>query len=122
MVYLLSQMALFLILAALAGMGVGWWSNQLRSRPSVINEPNVDDMFAIKRRLDACFDDNAKLRRNLKSSDSKLLKLSKKAGANDSASGSRLTDKVSVLMDDLQLRDDTITALEKELELARTTN
>lgn len=127
MIYLASQMALFLVLAALTGVIVGWWSNQLRNRATIasrvaehVDEPTSEDIFAIKSRLDKCFDDNAKLRRDLKSSNNKLQKLSNSHGGTDgSASANHLSDKIVVLMDDLQLRDDTILVLEKELETAR---
>ncbi|MEE9351176.1 MAG: hypothetical protein V3U78_02855 [Thiotrichaceae bacterium] len=120
MIYLALQMALYLILAALAGVGIGWWSNQLRNRShSVETSIEEEDVFAIKNRLDTCFDDNAKLRRELKSNKNQLQKHTKdKISVENSASDS-LREKIEVLMDDLQLRDDTISVLERELEVAR---
>lgn len=127
MIYLASQMALFLVLAALTGLIVGWWSNQLRNRATIaprvtehVDEPTSEDIFAIKNRLDKCFDDNAKLRRDLKKTNNQLQKNSNShEEADGSSSVDHLSDKIVVLMDDLQLRDDTILVLEKELEAAR---
>ena len=131
MIYLVLQMALFLVLAALTGVVIGWWSNQIKNRttPPVATKPvdevAEEDIFAIKRRLDKCFDDNAQLRRDLKSSHKRMQKLSKSTkggntlGTDDVISADHLSDKIAVLMDDLQLRDDTISVLEKELEAAR---
>lgn len=127
MIYLASQMALFLVLAALTGVIVGWWSNRLRNRATVatqtvehVDEPTEEDVFAIKKRLDKCFDDNAKLRRDLKANNQQVEVLSKKQENIDgSVSVDHLNDKIVVLMDDLQMRDDTILVLERELEATR---
>ena len=121
MIYLALEMAVFLILAALAGLVLGWWANYLRTKNNKVNleEFVEEDLFAIKNRLDQCFDDNTKLRRDLKSSNQKLEKVSKPKSQNDSAPKSNLSDKIKVLMDDLQLRDDTILALEIELKSIR---
>ncbi len=131
MFYLVSQMALFLVLAAIAGVGVGWWLYYLRYQPQFVDgnesaspgsreqqqdRQREDDIFAIKRRLDQCFDENAKLRRDLKSAQ----KASVHAGnGSDTTTDAALQDKFKVLLEDLQLRDDTILALEKELERMR---
>ena len=121
MIYLALEMAVFLILAALAGLVLGWWANYLRTKNNKVNLEEFvgEDLFAIKNRLDQCFDDNTKLRRDLKSSNQKLEKVSKPKSQNDSAPKSNLSDKIKVLMDDLQLRDDTILALEIELKSIR---
>ena len=127
MIYLASQMALFLVLAALTGVIIGWWSNSLRNRTTDatqiaehVDEPTEEDIFAIKKRLDKCFDDNAKLRRDLKDNNKHVKILSKKQTDIDgSVSIDHLNDKIVVLMDDLQMRDDTILVLERELEAAR---
>ncbi len=118
MIYLVLHMALYLILAALAGVGIGWWFNQIRNNSHVIEELDEEDLFAIKHRLDKCFDDNAKLRRDLKSSNHHSQKIAKGNGSNTS-SRENLKEKLQVLMDDLQLRDDTILVLERELEITR---
>jgi len=124
MIYLVSQMALYLILAALAGVGLGWWSNHLRNKPQ-ITEWSVsedEDNFTLKSRLDKCFDDNAKLRRDLNSGNLQLKKMSKGNHSDNTRSSDSLVEKIKVLMDDLQLRDDTILVLEKELERSRNNN
>ncbi len=120
MIYLALQMALYLILAALAGVGIGWWSNQLRNRSHSV-EPLIEeeDVFAIKNRLDKCFDDNAKLRRDIKSNNSQSQKRTQGDASVQNNSSDSLREKIEVLMDDLQLRDDTISVLERELEVAR---
>jgi len=125
MIYLVSQMALYLILAALAGAGFGWWSNHLRNKPQVTEllVSEDEDDFTIKNRLDQCFDDNTKLRRELKLSNLQLQKMNSKGNHSDNlGSNDSLVEKVKVLMDDLQLRDDTILVLEKELEVSRNNN
>ncbi len=126
--YLVLQMALYLILAALAGVGVGWWFNHLRNRSQAVELQTIqsidenEDAFSIKNRLDKCFDDNAQLRRELKLSNEQLQKMSKSNIPEPAGSKNTLLEKIQVLMDDLQLRDDTILALEKELEMSRNHN
>jgi hypothetical protein len=122
MIYLALEMAVFLILAALAGLIIGWWANHLRTSSNNKNDDEEfveEDIYAIKNRLDNCFDDNAQLRRKLKSSNHKLEKLSKNKNIEGLPSVTGLNDKIDVLMEDLQIRDDTILALEKELEAVR---
>ena len=119
MFYLAIHMALFLLAATLTGIGIGWWLNHLKGR-NLYDASLENDTFSLKHRLDKCFDENALLRRNLKDADKKIRKLGKKpAQAKDGGSDDSLQEKLAVLMDDLQMRDDTIIALEKELAIAR---
>ncbi len=122
MIYLVLHMAIYLILAALAGVGIGWWFNQMRNNSPAIEELDEEDVFAIKHRLDKCFDDNAKLRRELKSSNHHLQQTAKNIDSDNTSSPETLKEKIKVLMDDLQLRDDTISVLERELETTRNTS
>ena len=120
MFYLIVQMALYLILATLAGVGIGWWINELRGKPQTTEMLIEDDnLIAIKRRLDQCFDDNAKLRRDLKASKQSSRKHFPGNETTGETSTETLNEKIKVLMDDLQLRDDTLSALERELEKVR---
>lgn len=125
MLYLASQMIVFLVLAALLGIATGWWLNHLRNQPQPVSLTAKDDLaryetdndiFTVKRRLDQCFDENARLRRELKSAKERLTQ-----SGNEQASADiqELQGKIQVLLDDLQLRDDTIVALEQELERLR---
>ncbi len=120
MFYLVSQMALFLVLAAAAGVVAGWWLYRIHYRIHRISlsdgsaMTDSDDMFTVKRRLDNCFDDNTKLRRELKSARKQLSNHTA-----ESVTDGTDEDRVKVLLDDLQLRDDTILALERELERVR---
>lgn len=122
MVYLAIQMAIFLIVAAAAGVITGWWANQLRTNWNAKDEIDEKDVFAIKHRLDQCFDENAMLRRKLKKSESVVKRSGRNGEVEDIGSNDALGEKVKVLMEDLQIRDDTIVALEKELEAVRSSS
>ena len=121
MLYLALQMAFLLVISTLIGVVVGWWINRLKQKPVVECDDTVrdEDLYALKSRLDKCFDDNAALRRDLKGKEARLdsSDIGTKSGSEESQV--MLNNKVAALMDDLELRDDTITALEKELEVFR---
>jgi len=129
MLYLAIQMAFLLLVSALIGVAIGWWAKRV-SQPSIDTlEDSIveldktetemdDDVYALKNRLDKCFDENASLHRDVKTKETQLRRLntrSESEGMPSDASSEALRDKVTALMDDLQLRDDTILALEKEI-------
>lgn len=132
MLYLAIQMAFLLLVSALVGVFIGWWAKRVSQKPNNAGtEESVvldtietdDDVYTLKSRLDKCFDENASLRRDVKVKQTQLNRLNIRYGqvndANDSSNDTSLDllhDKVTALMDDLQLRDDTILALEKEIE------
>jgi uncharacterized membrane-anchored protein YhcB (DUF1043 family) len=128
MLYLAIQMAFLLLVSALIGIAIGWWAKKV-SQPSIdtFDESTVelddteinDDVYALKNRLDKCFDENASLHRDVKTKETQLRRLNARSEAVEDISGDTsseaLRDQVIALMDDLQLRDDTILALEKEI-------
>jgi succinate dehydrogenase/fumarate reductase flavoprotein subunit len=129
MLYLAMQMAFLLLVSALIGITIGWWAKRVSQVPaidageeSVVEPDNTemdDDIYALKNRLDKCFDENASLHRDVKAKETQLRRLNARSepveGISSDASSEALRDKVIALMDDLQLRDDTILALEKEI-------
>ncbi|MEZ5479981.1 MAG: hypothetical protein R3E95_21610 [Thiolinea sp.] len=81
------------------------------------------DPFGARSRLEQCHRNNAELRRELQETQEQL-ELCRRAGnlPADDEMLDRLRAaeaRVTALMDDLQLRDDTIAVLEKELEQLR---
>lgn len=131
MLYLAIQMAFLLLVSALVGVIIGWWAKRV-SQPSreELEEALAsdamqtnDEIYTLKHKLDKCLDENASLRRDVKTKQTQLNRLNTRYGQSaedndDSGTTSvdALYDKVKALMDDLQLRDDTILALEKEIE------
>ena len=128
-------MAFLLLVSALVGVVIGWWAKRVSQRPSMKESEKHsdipddfeinDDIYVLKNRLDKCFDENASLRRDVKVKETQLNRLNARSGqiddrANDTSS-EILLDKVTALMDDLQLRDDTILTLEKEIEAMKST-
>ena len=105
MFYLILQIAFILAIATLAGLGAGWW---LRGKTgdvtSALREP-PEDPFDARFRLEQCHRDNATLRRELNADVLERLEA--------------YEIRVQALMEDLQMRDDTIAVLERELEEAR---
>ncbi|MEN9501905.1 MAG: hypothetical protein RI964_1190 [Pseudomonadota bacterium] len=129
MFYLILQIAFILALATLTGLGAGWW---LRGKTgevtSSIRETAPEDPFDARFRLEQCHRDNATLRRDLKESEELAEKLQHRL-ENTSSSDADVLERleayetrVQALMEDLQMRDDTIAVLERELEEARTRN
>lgn len=117
MLYLATQMLLFLVAASLMGVIIGWWLAKLNKQEEVEPILEDEDIYALKYRLDKCFDDNATLRNNLKQSHNKIDEISREQTVvAQSTDSSFLQEKIDVLMEDLEMRDDTISALEKELE------
>lgn len=126
MFYLVSQITIFLFIAVLAGVAIGWVTRgQLPRLKEGGNKVLPDDPFDARFRLEQCHRDNAALRRDLKDAEDKAEKLQgrlENAENSDADVLERLEVaeiRTQVLMEDLQLRDDTIAALERELEELR---
>lgn len=122
MLYLASQMVLFLSIAVFLGLFVGWWFFRVYANNQSLHHEVVSggDIVAVKHRLDNCFDENVVLRRDLKVSQDKLSRLN--VDDNDLSqqdTKAELYEKIKVLLDDLQLRDDTILVLEQTIEQQR---
>ncbi|MBK8452807.1 MAG: hypothetical protein WAQ53_08750 [Thiofilum sp.] len=127
MLYLIGQITAFLVIATLGGMILGWWGRGLRQPKLPVNTlPLTTDPFEARSRLEQCHRDNANLRRDLKEAEDHLTKLRAQLDtvSSDTDLVMRLQateDRVSALLQDLQWRDDTIAALERELAQLRTT-
>lgn len=126
MLYLITQIVLILIIAVLAGLWIGWWTRGKlpdASFPAAKELP--DNPFESRFRLEQCHRDNAALRRDLKEAEDQVEKLRARMENTESTDGDVLEKletaeiRVQALMEDLQLRDDTIAALEHELESLR---
>ncbi len=119
MFFLVLQMAFLLVIALLIGVILGWWLNKLKTRQLIADaNPTIDatqgQQFALKNQLNKCFEDNAVLRRELKAARENAEKA--KISTTNNQYDENLQEKFNVLLDDLQLRDDTISALTKELQ------
>jgi uncharacterized protein YneF (UPF0154 family) len=123
MLFLILQMAFLLVIALFIGVILGWWLNKLKTKQAIENaNPTIEatqgKQFALKSQLDKCFDEKRALRLELKSVCDDLKK-GKIVETDTTIKDCNLQEKVNVLMDDLQLRDDTILALRKEIALLR---
>lgn len=126
MLYLTGQIFLIVMLAALIGLALGWWSRALMKdmrEESRINDEEEVDPFGARSRLEQCHRDNAELRRELKETQTQVEQLEQASSlARDDNAMERLQlaeAKATALMEDLQARDDTIAILEAELEKLR---
>jgi len=120
MFFLILQMAFLLIIALSIGVILGWWLNKLKTRQSIANAtPTLDatrgQQLALKNQLNKCFEDNATLRRELKAAEENLTK-TVTPKVDKKSQDHNLQEKFNVLLDDLQLRDDTISSLTAELQ------
>lgn len=128
MLYLIGQITVSLVIATLGGILLGWWGRSLRQPKLPINAlPLTTDPFEARSRLEQCHRDNANLRRDLKEAEDHLAKLRSQLDAVNSDTDLMMRlqtteDRVSALLQDLQWRDDTIAALERELAQLRTTH
>jgi len=97
------------------GVLIGWKFSGGKQRVEEIDES--EELIASKRRLDRCHRENSKLRRACKQQKDKLEQMSKKAElGSDTEMAAQLeaaNAQIQALMDDVQMRDDMITALEK---------
>lgn len=128
MFYLLTQVAVIIAAAVVAGLIIGWWTRGKvpGGTKGILSAKNLpDDPFDARFRLEQCHRDNSALRRDLKESESKLEKLQGRLENADNTENDMLERmetaeiRAQALLDDLQLRDDTIAVLERELELLR---
>ena len=113
-------MAFLLVIALSIGVILGWWLNKLKTRQSIANAtPTLDatqgQQLALKNQLNKCFEDNATLRRELKAAEENLTK-TVTPKVDKKSQDHTLQEKFNVLLDDLQLRDDTISSLTAELQ------
>ena len=122
MFFLILQMGFLLVIALTVGVILGWWLNKLKSKQAIADAtPSFDasqgEQFALKSQLNKCLDESAILRRDLKAAEDNLAKgiPNKKSGSNKEDSNN-LKEKFTVLMDDLQIRDDTISSLCLEIK------
>ncbi len=120
MFFLILQMAFLLVIALSIGVILGWWLNKLKTRQSIANAtPTLDatqgQQLALKNQLNKCFEDNATLRRELKAAEENLTK-TVTPKVDKKSQDHTLQEKFNVLLDDLQLRDDTISSLTAELQ------
>jgi len=122
MLFLILQMAALLTIALSIGVILGWWLNKLKTKQAIENaNPTIDatqgEQFALKHQLNKCFDEKRVLSLELKSVRDSLSKGNMaKTGDETEGDDDNLREKFNVLMGDLQLRDDTILSLRKEIE------
>ena len=126
MFYLTIQIAFLLTIASFIGLAVGWFlcNKTAQSRRTLIPETS-ENPFDARFRLEQCHRDNATLRRDLKEAQELTEKLQTRIENSSQQDGDVLERletyeiRVQALMDDLQMRDDTIAVLEHELEQIR---
>ncbi len=117
MFYLIAQIASFLLIATVLGVGLGWWFAK-NKQPAEIEYDEDKALIEHKHRLDKCHKENAKLRREAKQHKEQLEKLNAQINiAGDDNLAEKLeaaNAQIQALMDDVQMRDDMIIALEKD--------
>lgn len=125
MFYLTIQIAFLLTLAIFIGVAIGWWvANKIKQSPTLPQETS-DNPFDARFRLEQCHRENATLRRDLKETEERAEKLNVRldnSTQHDDNVLERLETyeiRLEALMEDLQMRDDTIAVLEQELEQLR---
>lgn len=122
MFYLTLQIAFLLTIAVLAGLALGWWIRGKATQALMPGKDSGENPFDARFRLEQCHRDNATLRRELKEAEDRAEKLNTRlehSSQQDSDVLERLETyeiRLQALMEDLQMRDDTIAVLEHELE------
>lgn len=125
MLYLIGQILVIVLVATFAGLGLGWWSRGLMAdlRPQATDNQEESDPFGARSRLEQCHRDNAALRRDLRETEEQLEQMQKaKELTREGDMVGRLQAaevRTQALLDDLQVRDDTIAVLERELDALR---
>lgn len=125
MIYLIIQIAFILGVALLAGLAIGWWGRGQAATDQPALRDVADDPFDARFRLEQCHRDNAALRRDLKDTEERVEKLQARLANAETSDGEVLEQleiykiRVQALMEDLQMRDDTVAVLERELETSR---
>lgn len=126
MFYLTIQIAFLLTIASFIGLAIGWFlcNKTVQSRRTLIPETS-ENPFDARFRLEQCHRDNATLRRDLKEAQELTEKLQTRIENSSQQDGDVLERletyeiRVQALMEDLQMRDDTLAVLEHELEQIR---
>ncbi|HHC74742.1 MAG TPA: hypothetical protein ENK78_06680 [Thiothrix sp.] len=124
MIYLVAQISLFILIATLLGALLGWWfrGRKQGEMRSSFDEHSLED----KRRLEQCRREAAALRREAKAQQEMIDRFSRQKGSatrsnpDDSHLRTQLETaqaKITALMEEVQLRDDTIIALQKDTNL-----
>ncbi|SKA79439.1 hypothetical protein SAMN02745130_01996 [Thiothrix eikelboomii] len=125
MLYLIGQILVIVLVGTFAGLGLGWWSRGLMAdlRPPATKSEEETDPFGARSRLEQCHRDNAALRRDLRETADQLEQMQKATELTregDMVGRLQAAEvRVQALLDDLQVRDDTIAVLEKELDALR---
>jgi uncharacterized protein YoxC len=120
MLFLILEMAFLLIIALSIGVILGWWLSKLKAKQAIANAtPTVEatqgEQLALKNQLNKCFDEKVALNLELKSAREALSK-GKPSQVGNIKQDTNLQEKFNVLMDDLQIRDDTISSLCREIK------
>lgn len=120
MLFLILEMTILLIISLSIGVILGWWLNKLKTKQAIANAtPTVEatqgEQFALKNQLNKCFEEKITLNLKLKSAREAVNK-GKMSPTDNKKQGTHLQEKFNVLMDDLQVRDDTISSLCKEIK------
>ena len=124
MLYLIVQIAFLLLIAVTAGLGVGWWIRSFIGTHHPAQDA-LDDPFDARFRLEQCHRDNAALGRDLKDVGERADKLQSRLDHIENLDTTSLEQqeayeiRIQALLEDLQLRDDTIAGLEHELAAYR---
>ncbi len=125
MFYLTIQIAFLLALAIVSGLAIGWWAGSKTAQSRTLAQETADNPFEARFRLEQCHRDNATLRRDLKEAEERTEKLTARlenSTQQDNDVLERLETyeiRLQALLEDLQMRDDTIAVLENELEQMR---
>lgn len=125
MFYLILQIAFLLFIAVVIGLILGWWVHGRTSQSMLPGKELGDNPFDARFRLEQCHRDNATLRRELKETEERVDKLNARLDHTPQQDNDLLERletyeiRLQALMDDLQMRDDTIAVLEQELEEMR---
>lgn len=122
MFYLTVQIAFLLVLAVICGIAIGWWVNHKMVQSRSLIQETAENPFDARFRLEQCHRDNATLRRDLKDAEERVEKLTARLENSTQPDDDVLERleayeiRVQALLEDLQMRDDTLAALENELE------
>jgi len=125
MFYLTIQIALLLALAVVIGLAIGWWAGNKTAQSHTLAPETAADPFDARFRLEQCHRENATLRRDLKEAEERAEKLTARLENSTQPDDDVLERletyeiRVQALLEDLQMRDDTIAVLENELEQMR---
>jgi len=115
MVYLIAQISLFILIATTLGVVLGWWFRGKQSTVDTRIELNEQDH---KRRLEQCRKEAAALRREAKAQQETIDRFSRhKTDIDENTIAMELDNaqaKIKALLEELQLRDDTIAALQRD--------